>query len=168
MIDKRVFAGLGTIFILLLLLAVILVFGKSDVKKTDLSLYYINPTDFLLEKRIVTVDGNADLKIVLTNLFNGSDDTNLENLFPKDVTFISSKVDKENDMIIVDLSSNILSINYGLKVNYLYIMSIVHTVGEFTGYDKVKLTFDGKTVQFFDNGLYIGDALKRDYTVVKL
>ena len=167
MVDKKVFAGLGLMFVLLFLLAIILVFGKTGEKKTDLTLYYINPTDFMLDKRIVTVKGKGNLEIALTALFKGTEDKTLENLFPKDVKYISSKVDKENDTLIIDLSSNILSINYGLEVNYLYIMSIVHTAGDISGYEKIKLTFDGNEVKFFNNGMYIGDALKRDYSVVK-
>ncbi|MDD2371887.1 MAG: GerMN domain-containing protein [Firmicutes bacterium] len=167
MVDKRVFAGLGLVFGLLFVLAIILVFGGSDVKKTDLTLYYINPTDYVLEKKIVTVDGNADLEILLTNLFKGTDDQSLDNLFPVDVKYNSSKVDKENNILIVDLSKNVLAVNYGLEVNYLYIMSIVNTIGDFTDYDSIKFTFDGKVVEFFNNGLYLGDALKRDYSVVK-
>lgn len=167
MVDKKVFAGLGIIFVLLLLLAIILVFGKTAEKKTDLDIYYINPTDFLLEKRIITIEGEGDLKLALTTLFNGPNDKNLENLFPKDIKYISSKVDNENETLVIDLSSNTLSINYGLEVNYLYIMSIVHTAGAISGYENIKLTFDGKEVEFFNNGMYLGDALKRDYSVVK-
>jgi spore germination protein GerM len=167
MIDKRILTGLGFMFVLLLVVAIVLLFGKDGNVTTDLNLYYVNPTQYKLEKKVVTVEGEADLNTTLTLLFSGIDDPSVENLFPADIKFNGSNVDKENDALIVDISANVLSVNYGVEVNYLYIMSIVNTASDITGYDNIKLTFDGNIVEFFNNGLFIGQPLKRDDSVVK-
>jgi spore germination protein GerM len=167
MIDKRILTGLGFMFVLLLIVAIVLLFGKSKTVTTDLNLYYVNPTQFKLEKRVVTIEGEGDINTALTLLFSGIEDTTVENLFPADIKFNGSNVDEENETLIVDISTNVLSVNYGVEVNYLYIMSIVNTVSDFTGYETVRLTFDGNIVEFFNNGLFIGQPLKRDDSVVK-
>ncbi len=167
MIDKRVLTGLGFMFVLLLVVAIILLFGKNITKTTDVNLYYVNPTQFKLEKKVVTVEGKGDLKTALTMLFLGIEDATVENLFPADVKFNGSNIDKENEIMVVDISANVLSVNYGVEVNYLYIMSIVNTISDITGYENIKLTFDGNIVEFFNNGLFIGQPLKRDDSVVK-
>lgn len=167
MIDKRILTGLGFMFVLLLVVAIMLIFGKNRTVTTDLNLYYVNPTQYKLERKVVTVEGEADLNTALTLLFLGIDDNSVENLFPPDIKYNGSNIDKENDVMIVDISTNILSVNYGVEVNYLYIMSIVNTISDFTGFESVKLTFDGNVVEFFNNGLFIGQPLKRDDSVVK-
>jgi spore germination protein GerM len=167
MIDKRILTGLGFMFVLLLIVAIVLLFGKSKTVTTDLNLYYVNPTQFKLEKRVVTIEGEGDINTALTLLFSGIEDTTVENLFPADIKFNGSNVDEENETLIVDISTNVLSVNYGVEVNYLYIMSIVNTVSDFTGYETVRLTFDVNIVEFFNNGLFIGQPLKRDDSVVK-
>ncbi len=167
MIDKRILTGLGFMFVLLLIVAMVLLFGKGRSQTTDINLYYINPTHFKLEKRVVTVEGEGDLKTALTLLFLGIEDPTIENLFPADIKFNGSTEDQKNEAIIVDLSTNVLSVNYGVEVNYLYIMSIVNTASDLTGYENIKLTFDGNVVEFFNNGLFIGQPLKRDDSVVK-
>lgn len=167
MIDKRILTGLGFMFVLLLIVAIVLLFGKGRNVTTDINLYYVNPTQFKLERRLVTVEGEGDLNTALTLLFLGIEDTSVENLFPAEIKFNGSNVDEENETIIVDISANVLSVNYGVEVNYLYIMSIVNTVSDITGYETVKLTFDGNIVEFFNNGLFIGQPLKRDDSVVK-
>lgn len=167
MIDKRILTGLGFMFVLLLVVAIMLIFGKNRAVTTDLNLYYVNPTQYKLERKVVTVEGEADLNTALTLLFLGIDDNSVENLFPPDIKYNGSNIDKENDVMIVDISTNILSVNYGVEVNYLYIMSIVNTISDFTGFESVKLTFDGNVVEFFNNGLFIGQPLKRDDSVVK-
>ena len=167
MVDKKIYTGLGIMFILLLIVALVLLFGGRGNKKTDINLYYVNPTEFTLKKRIITVEGEGNLKIALNSLFKGIDDPTVENLFPKDVKFNSSKEDKENDVLIIDISANVLKVNYGLEVNYLYLMSIVHTASDITGYENIQLIFDGKEVQFFNNGLFLGEPLKIDDSVVK-
>lgn len=167
MIDKRILTGLGFMFVLLLIVAILLLFGKDGNVTTDLNLYYVNPTQYKLEKKVVTVEGEGDLNTSLTLLFLGIDDPSVENLFPPDIKFNGSNVDKENDALIVDISSNVLSVNYGVEVNYLYIMSIVNTASDISGFESIKLTFDGNIVEFFNNGLFIGQPLKRDDSVVK-
>lgn len=167
MIDKRLLTGLGFMFVLLLFVAMILLFGKNNGVTSDISLYYINPTQFKLEKKVVTVEGKGDLNTALSLLFKGVEDSSVENLFPADIKFNGSDEDEKNETIIVDLSSNVLSVNYGVEVNYLYIISIVNTVSDISGYENVKLTFDGNVVEFFNNGLFIGQPLKRDDSVVK-
>lgn len=167
MINKRILTGLGLMFVLLLVVAILLLFGKARNVTTDLNLYYVNPTQFKLEKRVVTVEGEGDLNTALTMLFLGIEDSTVENLFPVNIKFNGSNIDKENEALIVDLSTNVLSVNYGVEVNYLYIMSIVNTVSDITGYENVRLTFDGNIVDFFNNGLFIGQPLKRDDSVVK-
>lgn len=167
MIDKRILTGLGLMFVLLLIVAMMLIFGRNRAITSDLSLYYINPTQYKLEKKVITVEGEGDLNTALTLLFQGIDDPSVENLFPPDIKYNGSNVDKENDVIIVDISTKVLSVNYGVEVNYLYIMSIVNTVSDLTGFESVKLTFDGNVVEFFNNGLFIGQPLKRDDSVVK-
>lgn len=167
MIDKRILTGLGFMFVLLLVVAIILLFGNNRAVTTDLNLYYVNPTEYKLEKKLVTVEGDGDLNAAMTLLFSGIDDPSVENLFPPDIRFNGSNVDKENDILILDISANVLSVNYGIEVNYLYIMSIVNTASDMSGYDNIKLTFDGNIVEFFNNGMYIGQPLKRDDSVVK-
>lgn len=167
MIDKRILTGLSFMFVLLLVVAILLLFGKDRAITTDLNLYYVNPTQYKLEKKIVTVDGKGDLNTALTLLFLGIEDPSVENLFPPNIKFNGSNLDKENDVMIVDISTNVLSVNYGVEVNYLYIMSIINTASDITGYESIKLTFDGNIVEFFNNGLFIGQPLKRDDSVVK-
>lgn len=167
MIDKRILTGLGFMFVLLLFVAILLLFGKARNVTTDINLYYVNPAQYKLEKRIVTVEGEGDLNTALTLLFSGIEDATVENLFPADIKFNGSNIDKDKDALIVDVSTNVLSVNYGLEVNYLYIMSIVNTASDITGYENVRLTFDGNIVEFFNNGLFIGQPLKRDDSVVK-
>lgn len=167
MVDKKMIAGLGSVFIILLIAAILLLTGGNKNSMAKVNLYYINPTEFKLERRTVEVEGKANLENALGRLFAGIEDATVENLFPKDVKYISSKVDKENDILILNLSTNAIKVNYGYEVNYLYLMSIVMTVYDITGYEKVKLTFDGKTVPFFNNSIYLGDALNIDESVIK-
>lgn len=167
MVNKKIVTSLGIIFFLLLFVAVILNFRGNVTNKTYLNLYYVNPAEFKLEKRSISINGKGTVKIALTSLFKGVKDSSVENLFPEGVKVNSVSEDKKNDILNIDLSANVLSVNYGLKVNYLYLMSIVNTAADISGYVEFKLTFDGKKIEFFNNGLYIGNTLKRDNSVVK-
>lgn len=156
-----VVAVLAVIAVLLTLLA-----GRNAGKKV--SLYYVDPASFRLVQVQQTVEGAADVPAALTLLFQGQA-SGLENLFPQGVTVLGSSVQGKGSKkeLVVDLSSNFLSVNYGVEVNNLLVMSVVYTAADASGIDKVRLLFDGQARDFFHDGVYLGEAMKRDPDVLK-
>lgn len=165
--NKAGFAVLGIIIIILVIIASFLLFGNKGEDKSVVTLYYIDTTLFKLVKQEEVIEGKKEVKSTLNALFKSTPQNGLENLFPEGTEVLDISYDDDKEILIVNLNSNLLSINYGPEVNYLIIMSIVYTASEVSGYSRVKLLFDGNQVEFLNNTIYIGGYFKKDSSVIE-
>lgn len=167
MSDKKLYMVLGAVVAVLALVALALrLFAGAAAEKT-VTLYYVNPNVFKLEQRRVVIEDEVDVRAALELLFKGTEEPGLENLFPDGMTVLDVSIDEEEDELVVDLSSNFFSVNYGIDVNYLLVMSVVYTASDASGMERVRLLFDGQGQEFFHNGVYMADAFKLDPDVLK-
>lgn len=159
---KRIFL-LGGLFLILVLFAFWLK-GRGD-GRTEVSLWFVDPTRFKLVETTGMVEGEATVGNALALLFAGTKEQGLESLIPEGVTLLNSYTD--DNTLLVDLSGNINNANWGQEGNWLMLMSIVYTASEVSGRDRVRILIDGKEQAFFANGVYLGDALKKDPSVLR-
>ena len=167
MSDKRLYMILGAVVAVLALVALALKLFGGGAAGNTVSLYYVNPSSFKLERRELATEGDADVRTALELLFKGTEDPSLENLFPEGLAVLDVSVDEEEEELVVDLSSNFFGVDYGIDVNYLLVMSIVYTAADASGMERVRLVFDGQVQEFFHNGVYMADAFKLDPNVLK-
>lgn len=166
MMDKRLPAALGLV-ILIIIGVGFLIFGGKKEDKSVIPLYFINRTNFKLERQYEVVEGKKNLENSLNALFESQVQGDLENLIPAGMKYIDSSFDEETKVLVVNLTGNLLSINYGPEVNYLVIMSIVYTASEASGNSRIKLIFDGQSHDYLNNTLYLGGYFKKDASVLK-
>lgn len=166
MMAERLLAALGVV-ILIIIGVGFLIFNRGKEDKSVVTLYFVNRINFKLERQYKVVDGENNLENSLSALFESQGQGDLENLIPDGVKYIDSSFNEKTEALVINLTGNLLSINYGPKVNYLVIMSIVYTAFEASGYNKVKLIFDGQQHDYLNNTLYIGGYFKKDTNVLK-
>ena len=167
MMDKRLLAALGIVILIIIGVGAFLIFGGEKEDKSVIPLYFINRSSFKLERQYEVVEGQKNLENSLNALFESQGQGDLENLIPVGTKYIDSSFDEETKVLVVNLTGNLLSINYGPEVNYLVIMSIVYTASEASGYSRIKLIFDGQQHDYLNNTLYLGGYFKKDASVLK-
>ena len=165
--DKRLIVALGVVIIAIIGTLIFLLFTGNKDNKSVVTLYYVNQKTFKLGKQYEVIEGENDLGASLNALFVSEGQGSLDNLFPDGVSYIDSSFDEEEGVLTVNLTSNLLSIDYGPEVNYLVIMSIIYTASDASGYSRIKLIFDGEVHDYLNNTLYLGDYFKIDDSVIE-
>lgn len=158
---------LGIVVVLVLVSGVLLFVGRDEVDNSVVTLYYVNQDEFKLGRQQEVIEGEKTLESSLTALFNSEGQGGLENLFPEGLSLIGTRFDEEEGVFIVNLTDELLSINYGPEVNYLVVMSIVYVASEESGYSAIKLLFNGEVVEYLQNTLYMGGYFKKDADVLE-
>ncbi len=118
---------------------------KEDV---DITLYYSDNQGTGLHKEVRTVsyeDGHNP-KAVLTELFEGTQNSSYTNVIPDTVVINSCTV--QDGLCTVDLSVEFIEIR-GTASQEMAMYSIVNTLCEMEEVDEVQFLIDGETVELF-------------------
>ncbi len=112
-------------------------------EKTEVTLYFPDGEFMYLEKEIREIEAGERIeKSVLLEVFKGPDDENLLPSVSGDITVLSVKT--ENGLCTVDLSSEFAEHNTGGSAKEsMAIMSIVKSLCEIDGIEKVKINIEG-------------------------
>ncbi len=115
----------------------------EKAEKTEITLYFPDEEVMYLEKETREIEVEESIeKSVLLELFEGPENNNLLPAVTGDIEIISIKT--ENGICTVDLSSEFTKHNTGGSTKEsMAIMSIVKSLCEIEGVDKVKINIEG-------------------------
>ncbi len=120
----------------------------QENKETDIVLYYSDNQGIALheEKRTVSSKDASDPEFVLKELIKGTQNPDCSNVIPQN-TKVNSCVVKDG-VCTVDLGVDFIEIK-GTASQEMAMYSVVNTLCQIEGIDKVKFLIDGKVVSLF-------------------
>lgn len=128
--------------------------AKNDTKKITLKLYFVQKQNSKLvpEERQVEVSENMVLaEVAIRELLKGPKDENLESILPKNTKLLSIEV--EGKLAKVDFSKEIGDFP-DIETKKLAVSSIVNTLTELPGIEKVSIMSEGKDLLSSDDKPY--------------
>ncbi len=139
----------------------------GEEKDINITLYFSEPTASLLmpEQRNIKVTNIKELpKLVMEELLKGPQILNGIAAVHKETQLNSVKVDGE--LAIVDFGDNFERLNTGGSTRErLCLYAVVNTLTELDGIEKVKLSVNGKVLDFFGQ-LELSEALVKNSEIV--
>ncbi len=139
----------------------------GEEKEVNITLYFSEPTASRLmpEERNIKVSNEKELpKLAIEELLKGPQTANGIAAVHKETKLNSVKVD--GDTAIVDFGDNFEKLNTGGSTRErLCLYAVVNTLTELEGIEKVKLSVNGKVLDFFGQ-LELSEALVKNTDIV--
>ena len=127
--------------------------SEEQMRQTIVSLYFKSGEELIPEARLIDVKKllNNPYEEILNMLIEGPKNDNLENTIPESVKI--NKIQKENDILIIDLSKEFIENHVGgEKEERITINSILNTMTELTEINGIKILIDGEENKEFKDG----------------
>lgn len=128
--------------------------AKKDTEKITLKLYFLQKQNGKLvpEERQVEVSENAVLaEVAIRELLRGPEDENLKSIIPENAKLLNIEV--EDKLAKVDFSKEIDDFT-DIETKKLAVISIINTLTELPGIEKVSIMSEGKELLSSDNKPY--------------
>ncbi|MFZ5942793.1 MAG: GerMN domain-containing protein [Bacillota bacterium] len=140
-----------------------------EPEESVITLYFGTQDGYLRkEPRAITGLPTAERgKEILEEVIKGSqsmDDT--LNVLPQGTKVLNYKFEKDTGLAVVDLSDHVHAVA-GSMGETLAVYSIVNTLTELPGIEKVMILVEGKEVESLSGHVYLGEPLKRDLELLE-
>lgn len=136
--------------------------NKDETKKEDVNLYYYDViTDKIVYiNKTITIEGKA-VGTALVNALKESPNSDISPSIANEITLKSANLDKENDTISLDFSSNFISAqNLGSGAESKTLTAICNTFGDYYDVNNVIITIEGNTYSSGHILMKEGEAFK--------
>lgn len=141
----------------------------TEEQESVVTLYFGNK-DGYLRKELRTIKGLPTAergKELIEELIKGTqaDDDTL-NVIPEGTEVLNYKFDAEQGLATVDFSKHILGAA-GSMGEIFAVYSVVNTLTELPGVEKVQILVEGETVETIAGHIYTGEPLERDLSLLE-
>ncbi len=127
--------------------------SEEQMRQTIVSLYFKSGEELVPEARLIDVKQllNNPYEEILNMLIEGPKNNNLERTIPEGTKI--NKIEKENDILIIDFSKEIVENHKGGEnEEKITINSVLNTVTELTEINGIKILIDGEENKEFKDG----------------
>ncbi|MCI8362196.1 MAG: GerMN domain-containing protein [Clostridia bacterium] len=127
--------------------------SEEQMRQTIVSLYFKTGEELVPEARLIDVKQllNNPYEEILKMLIEGPKNNNLEKTIPEETKI--NKIQKENDILIIDLSKEFIENHKGgEKEEKITINSILNTLTELTEINGIKILINGEENKEFKDG----------------
>lgn len=141
----------------------------SQPEESVVTLYFGNE-DGYLRKELRTISGEPTAergKELVEELIKGTQSQNdTLNVIPEGTKVLDYKFDAEKGLAIVDFSEHILGAAGSMGETFA-VYSVVNTLTELPGVEKVMFLVEGKEVETIGGHIYAGEPIERDLQLLE-
>lgn len=127
--------------------------------ETRITLYFPNVNEKFLsrEERVVNVDNENIVNVVVRELLKGTKQNYLKSFIPNGTEL--SSIARRNNIVYINLTNNITDHNYDEKKEALLLYSIVNSLAALDDIEKVQIYIQGEKRDVFGKYYYISEPL---------
>ncbi|OQY09988.1 MAG: hypothetical protein B6I28_01930 [Fusobacteriia bacterium 4572_132] len=136
---------------------------KIKKENEQIKIYIPNKEHTFLEIKEVTLIKNKDIKYKIFEIFNYLKENN--DLFSKEEEL--KKIYIEKDKLYINISNNFKSKITNAQEELMFIYSIVNTLTEIDGINKIKILVENKEIKSLRGYIDSSDFFKKDKLLIK-